>query len=490
MDTMTAALATGYEQDVTEVGIRELLKSMEANEGISDVAALQGASALQPQSLDGSVVSLLFDESYFKILNRIPRDTVYSTLVEYTQRTSYGRFNRGGFMGQAENPRQADPNFKRRVVDIKFLRELWSVSSVLAASRTITNAEVEAVDAATLRLMETAETAYFFGDSSVIPEEWDGLLATVQQQGTSDQIIDLRGAGFTERILKDSCKGIAQRTGLANDMYVSYNVQNQIDNILGSDQQRYMQNDGSLTYDLGYIIPGFRATFAKSGRVTFVPDIFLNEEEEGVPTVQDASGNVVEGSTSDLAPSVPGVGLTPIVSGSLNPGEDSQWSATGVAPGGVSYDYRVASVSRHGASKASVIVQATPPTGGAMDIEITDNSVANFADGFIIYRIVKTGAQAGLIRKMIRISKGAGAVTTHRDLNDDLPGTSTSFLGDFNSRGADGPMRTTRIRELTPFHKTRYSTIGPFFWGATNWYATPIFDAPQKFVIFKNVGID
>lgn len=477
-----------YQQEVTEEGIRELLKSMEANEGITDVAALVGASALQPQSLEMTVVSLLFDESYFKVLNRIPKQKEYSTLAEYTQRTSFGRYNRGGFVGQSENPRQADPSFKRRVANIKFLRELWSVSSVLAASRTITNAEMEAVDASTIRLMETAEVAYFEGDSSIVPEEWDGMVAIIKDQGVADQIVDMRGGTFTERILKENCKKIADRIGLANDMYVSYGVQNQIDNLLDpTNNRRYQQNEGVLTFDLGYIIPGFRATFAKDGRVSFVPNLFLNSEEEGVPTVEDDQGNILEGATSDMAPATPSVALD----ASIGAQTGSKWAASGAAPSGVAYQIRVAAVNRHGASKASTVVADTPSAGEGIKITITDNSVANFADGYIIYREVKTGPFTGTIKKMIRIAKNKTQPTTvHIDINLDLPGTSTSYLGDFNSRGADGPLRTTKIKELSPFHKTRYSVVGPFFWGSCNYYATPVWYAPKKFVIFKNVGLE
>jgi hypothetical protein len=486
---ISQSLAHYESQEVTEAGIRELLKSMEANEGVSDLSLLTGASALQPQSLEASVVSLLFDETYFKVLNRVAKAKEYSTLAEYTQRTSYGNFNRGGFVNQSENPRQADPSFKRKVENIKFLRELWSVSSVLASSRTITDPEIDAVDASTLRLMETAERGYFLGDSSIVPEEWNGLLATVKTYGTQDQIVDMRGETFTERILKDNCKNIAQRgNGLANDMYMSYGVQNQIDNLLsGVNNQRYSQNDGTLTFDLGHIINGFKATFAKNGRIDFVPDYFLNTEEEGVPTIQDTLGNIIEGATSDLSPATPAVSLNAGIGAQAG----SKWLGTGSAPAGVVYQYRVSARSRHGASKASAIVAETPVIGSGIELTITDNSVSNFADAYDIYREVKTGPYAGTIKKMVTIAKDKiNPTTVFIDLNLDLPGTSVAFLGDFNSRGADGPLRTTKVKELAPFHKTRYSIIGPYFWGAVNYYATPVFYAPRKFVVFKNIGLE
>ena len=163
MNNDMMSLIKGFDQQISETGIMEMLKALEANEGVTDVAQLAGASALQPQSLEQSVVSLLFDESYFKVLNRIAKNKTYSTLHEYTKRTSFGQYNRGGVVGQMENPRQGDPAFKRDTVNVKFQRELWSISSVLAASKTITDSEVEAKDAATMRLMETSEYLYFWG---------------------------------------------------------------------------------------------------------------------------------------------------------------------------------------------------------------------------------------------------------------------------------------------------------------------------------------
>ena len=481
-----------YEGEMNEAGVRELLKSLEANEGVTDVAQLKGASALQPQSLEATVVSLLFDESYFKALNRVPKKKEYSTLVEYTQRDSFGTFNTGGFMNQSENPRQADPSFRRRTEDIKFLRELWSVSSVLAASRTITNPEIESVDAATMRLLETAERGFFFANNTQIPEEWKGLDQVINERATgdSDVIIDLKGGGFTESILKEACKRIADRRGVANDMYVSYNSQNQIDNLLNPDgatdpRQRYYQNNGNLTFDLGHTIPGFRATFAKNGRVTFIPNFFINPEEEGVPTVPNNAGDIVEGATSELAPAMPTIDS--IVDTALGAGETSEWKVGSAAPSGQPYQWRVAAENRHGLSKASPAVTQTITADQKAVITITDNSVNNFAEAYRIYREIETGT--GTIRFMVRVAADSSGTTVVDDFNFDLPGTSVAYLGDFNSRGSDGPMRTCAMKELAPFHKTRYSIIGPFFWGAVNYYATPVFYAPQKFIKFKNVGV-
>jgi hypothetical protein len=480
-----------YGQEITEEGIRELLKSLEANEGVTDVAQLRGASALQPQSLEASVVTLLFDQTYFKALNRIPRAAEKSTLIEYSVRSSYGQQNRGGFVGQAENPRQADPNFQRRTERIKYLRELWSISSVLAATQTISNPETEAVDASTMRLLESGERGFFNGNEDLIPEEWNGLRRFIVGAGAGNErsnplVIDMRGAGITESILKQACKTISLNFGLANDMYMSFGLQNYIDNLLGSSQQRYLQNAGQpLTFDLGYSVPGFKATFALNGRITFIPDYFIDKENEAVPLIPDQNGNLTEGATSDMAPATPSAVALAIVSG--NPlVTDSLWAGSGVNPSGNPYSYRILAENRQGKSKACALITGTPATAGGVQLTITDNSVTNFADSFRIYRETATGN--GIFRFIKRVAKSTNPTTVFVDQNHDLAGTTECYLGDFNSRGSDGPYRTTRFKELVGFHKTRYSVIGPFLWGAVNWYAAPVFYAP-RFILFKNVAL-
>lgn len=489
MNQEMMSLIKGFEDQVSGAGIIELLKAMEANEGVTDVSQLAGASALQPQSLEATVVSLLFDESYFKVMNRIEKNKTYSTLHEYTKRTSFGQYNRGGVVGQMENPRQGDPAFKRDTANIKFQRELWSISSVLAASKTITDTEVEAKDAATMRLMETAEYLYFFGDSSIIPEEPDGLDATIERQPNNKElIIDLRGAKLSESVLKEACKRIADKTGLANDMYISYNVQNQIDQMIQpasagvTGGQRMVQNNGNLIFDLGYLIPGFKATFALNGRVTFIPDFFLKPEDEGVPTIINQNGNTTEGATSDMAPAMP-----TILSAAAGPLADTEFAAPYLG----ATKYRVAGQNRFGKSKASTEVSVTIGAGQAATLVIQETGQTNFADGYVIYRETKPGN--GIFRRVTRIARDTSNVnlqTTWVDKNTYIPGTSSAYIGDFNSRGANTPLRTTSITQLMPVHSTRYSIIGPYLWGAVNFYWTPIFYAINKFIKIRNIGIE
>ncbi len=466
--------------------IHALLKAMEASEGVTDVSQLTGAGALQPQSLEASVVSLLFDQSYFKVLNRIPREPEESTLAQYNVKTSYGRRNRGGFVGQSENSRQADPSYKRKTADIKYIRELWSVSSVLSATKTVTDTELEAVDAALMRAMETAERAFFFGNPAMVHEEWQGLESVLLEQSNAEQlVIDMRGDFITESVLKEAARRIAGATGLANDFYMSYGVQTGFDNMLtGANAQRYVQNlpGDVLNFDLGHSINGFRSTFSKDGRLNFIPSFFLDHENSGVPLIEDINnGNIlVEGATSDMAPSTPNItiaAIAPAVAG-------SKWKASGVAPADT-YGYRVYAENRFGLSKASSPVTATVAANGAIELTIRETSSVNLATAYTILR--ETVAGNGDYKEITRIARNIAGDTVFTDKNDDIPGTSKAFMGDFNSRGANSPLRTVKIKELVGYHKTRYSVVGPYNWGSVAYYATPIVYAPSKFIMFKNV---
>jgi formylglycine-generating enzyme required for sulfatase activity len=130
-------------------------------------------------------------------------------------------------------------------------------------------------------------------------------------------------------------------------------------------------------------------------------------------------------------------------------------------------------------------------TKGEFTKFISETGQTNFADGYVIYRETKPGN--GIFRRVTRIARDTSNVnlqTTWVDKNTYIPGTSSAYIGDFNSRGANTPLRTTSITQLMPVHSTRYSIIGPYLWGAVNFYWTPIFYAINKFIKIRNIGIE
>lgn len=464
---------------------QQLMKALVAQEGITDIANLAGAGALQPQSLEMSLILLTWTDTHLKFYKDIPTSKAFSTLEEYSTQDSYGQA--GGFVDQMENPEEGDPDFARKFAQMKYIRTLWKVSDVLTRVRTITDAESNAVQSAMLRLLRTVETSLYFGDSAMVPQSWDGLEKTIVNDATADHVQDLRGVAPTETILKQVAQLIHDNYGRATKMYVSPNVQTQIDQILATDAStplaRLVQNQvegGGVM--LGHRVPGMRTSF---GDYAFEPNVFLSIEAQTVPTIKDPSnpGTQIEGATSAKAPATPTFALTldTTVAGSL-------WAATGsggrIGDGSTPYSYRVVAVNQYGKSEAAVAqASGNVAVAGSIKVTITSGGGTYAPTCYEIYSEATTGT--GVHYYQGRVA-AASPTTLYEDKNLDLPGTSKAFLVDLSSQG---PRRTVSLSQLAPIFRQPYAKIGPFNWGNVTYLATPKWYAPLRFVMLKNIGV-
>lgn len=459
--------------------VKDLIKALQAQEGTTDIADLEGGGALQPQSLETQLAMLTFQEKHLRLFKDIGVQKAFSTLEEYSVQDGYG--TEGGFVGQLENPEEDDADLKREFAVVKYIRGLWRVSDVLQYSRTITDAEVVQVQASMMRTLRTLERTLFFGDSALIPQSFDGLEKTIVDKGDSFQVIDLRGGTISEANMKQGAEIISANYGTPTDMYTSLSVQTTIDQIMGNATNQRLNieqlgGDGKMA--LGSSVSEMRTAF---GNFNLKPDIFINPEAQGVPVIKNSSGSLVEGATSTKAPAMPTIVAT--ASGSSATG--SLWAASG--SGGAiagAYAYRVAAINQYGKSTASVANSDTSVAGESINVVITPGAGAYAATAYEIYRETTPGS--GIMKLMKTVADSGSATTTHEDLNADLPGTSKSFLIDNTTVGE---LRTMILSQLAPMHKVEYAKIGPYRWGTVNMYAVPKWYAPKRFVLYKNIGV-
>lgn len=457
----------------------ELIKAMQAQEGVTDIALLQGGGALQPQSLETQLAMLTFQDKHLRLYKDISTHKAFSTLEEYSVQDGYG--TEGGFVSQLENPEDSDPTFRRAFAVVKYIRTMWKVSDVLQYARTITDAEVKAVQAAMMRALRICERTLFFGDTDIISSSFDGILKTVTANASTN-IIDMRGGTFTEALFKQACEAIASNYGTPTDMYLSNSAQTVVDNLLvGSGSQRFLQEGlgASGLMPLGHSVPQMRTSF---GNFNFKPDIFINPESQGVPTIKDPSNpaSLIEGATSNKSPATPTFALTPLAS----PVSGSLWatSGDGGAIAGL-YNYRVVAVNQYGKSIAAAAQSATVAAGGAMRIAITSGAGTYAETAYEIYRETAPGSTK--IRYLTSVKK-TGSPMNYDDKNENIAGTSVSFLLD---NTAVGEARVLALSQLAPMHKVEYAKIAPYRWGTVNFYAVPKFYSPLRLFVFKNVGI-
>jgi hypothetical protein len=468
--------------------VQDLLKALEAQQGITDISQLQSVGALQPQSLEGTLAMLTFTDKHLTLWKDIPKGNAFSTLEEYSVQLGYG--TEGAWMGQMESPLEADPQAKRKYAETKFLRQLWKVSDVAGIVTTIKDPETWAKQSATMRLLRHLNTTLYTGDSSLIAEQIDGFEVSIRGNGSTDHVKDLRGGIPTEQDFRELAELLSVNYGTVEgcNLYCSPGGITTLDQILpesSSGTQRYLQ--ATVGADGGVSIgSGVKKIHTSFGTIIPKMDIFLAGEYESrtVPKVSSTSNPevTVEGRTSERSPLTPSISVA--TSGSA---AGSKWAATGVRPQGAVYNYKVAAGNRFGLSKgtAAAFAGGNVVTGGKNTVTITPNGNSVYpATYYEIYSEKVAGS--GDFRFVDRVADSGSATTTFDDLNLKIPGTTRMFLLDLTSVGE---MRTFMLGRLAPLHSQQFAKVGSYVWGNVNLYVNAKYYAPLRFAMLENVQI-
>jgi hypothetical protein len=477
--------ATGYGpyQDPNIVGI---MKAMQAQQGITDIAQLQSVGALQPQSLEGQLALLTAMEEDLTLWRDIPKGKAYSTLEEYSIQIGYGL--EGAWTQQMEMALEADPILKRKFAETKFLRTLWKISDVSNLVSTIKSTEVVAKQAAVLRLLRIINNSLYSGDSSMIPESIDGVEKTILNNNSPDHAIDMRGVAPTQQTWRFAAELIRANQGKVNGagLYVSpggmTTIDGTLENVGSGSAQRFIQGfvgpNGEIT--LGSGVTDIKTSFGK-----FKPkvDIFLatNYESKTVPKAPDPTNPEVfiEAPTSVRAPLTPTLAIgvdAPTVSGSL-------WKASGMRQAGL-YGYRVAAGNRFGMSAAAVVKTATVAADGALSITITPQPSQFPATFYEIYSENASGD--GKYWFVARVQANGSTPVVYQDINKWIPGTTRMFLIDMSSTGE---RRVLSWDQLAPVYSQELAKIFPGRWGLVNLYGAMKYYANKRMIMLYNVPV-
>lgn len=476
----------GYGNLNQDVDVASLLKAMQAQQSITDIAQLQSVGALQPQSLEGQLALLTAQEKHLTLWRDIPKGTAYSTLEEYTVQIGYG--NEGSWSQQMEAALESDPLLKRKFAETKFLRAMWKVSDVSTLVSTIKDTEVIAKQAAILRLLRIMNSTLYAGDSEMIPEAIDGFEKTILGNGSSDHSIDARGIAPTQQKWRDLAELIFANQGNPNGagLYVSpggmTTIDETLDQVGSGSAQRFLQgtvgSDGALS--LGSSIKRIHTSF---GTILPKVDLYLatNYEARTVPKAPDPANpeNFIEAPTSVRAPLVPALAVAvnaPTVANSL-------WAASGMRQAGL-YGYRVAAGNRFGLSAASAVKTATVAANGALTLTITPQPSQFPATYFEIYSENASGD--GTYWYVTRVKANGSTAVTYQDLNKYIPGTARMFLLDLS---ISGEYRTVNWAQLAPVHSQELAKINPYRWGLINLYGAMKYYAPKRFAMIYNVPV-
>ncbi len=439
--------------------IADLRKALSAGQDVNDPGVAPGVGfPLRVESLEATMKSLTFEMDEIKLFKTIPKVPATNTVEEFNRLLSYGqggtrRFNLG-FMTEGDLPEEEDSTYERVTMLIKFLGVTGRVTHVANTIRASTG-NVIALETMnkTMELLKNAENALFFGDSTLIPEQYDGLFKLIED-GAPDNVIDLRGQPLTEEKLNDMLLQIRDNFGMATDAYFSTGAFADLAKQV-YDRQRFAYAPAPGV--LGATITAFQG---QHGRINMHDHVFIQEGPEAPATGLGKT---------DRRPNVPSITIAPAAG--ANPA-----SRFGAGDAGT-YIYQVVAGNRFGLSAPVTTAGVAVVAGEAVTFTVQDNGQA--PSFYEIYR-TEAGGAAGTARMIVRVPRTA-ATQVITDLNGDLPGTSQGFVLMQNQRSFSWA-------QLLPMTRIPLAAIDTSIRWAQVLYGGVKMYTPAKNIVVKNIG--
>jgi hypothetical protein len=438
--------------------IADLQKALTAGQDVNAPAVAPGVGfPLRMESLEQTLKNLTYEMDEIKLFRAIPKVPASNTVEEFNRLLAYGEggarsFNQG-FFREGALPEEQDSTYERVTVLIKYLGVVGRVTHVANTIRAA-HGNVIALETMnkTMELLRNLENSLFFGDSSVIPEQWDGIYKLVSD-GAPDNVIDLRGASLTEGQLNDFLLTIRDNFGMATDAYFGTGAFGDLAKQV-YDRQRFAYAPAPGV--LGATVSAFQG---QHGRVNLHDHVFITPG-----STARASGL----GKADRRPLAPTVGA---------PVAASNAASLFAAGDAGAYFYRVVAGNRFGLSVPVASASVTVAAGDGVTIPLTDGG-----QDTTFYEIYRTeiGAAADTARFAVRIPR-TGATQNYVDLNEEIPGTTKGFVLQQNQRSFSWAqlLPMTRIPLAAIDTSVRWSQV---IYGCIKMYT------PAKNVVIKNIG--
>lgn len=445
--------------NLTDEQVADLHKALSAGNDVNDPGVAPGVGfPLRTESLEMTLKNQTYEMDEIKLFKTIPKVPASNTVEEYNRLLSYGEggsrsFDQGWF-SEGGLPEEQDTTYERVTMLIKFLGVVGRVTHV-ANTIKAAHGNVIALETMnkTMELLRNLENSLFFGDSSLIPDQWDGLYPLVED-GAPDNVIDLRGQSLTEEALNDMLLTIRDNFGQATDAYFATGPYADLAKQV-YDRQRFAYAPAPGV--LGAVITAFQG---QHGRINLHDHTFI--QPGGLPLTNGLG-------RSEKRPAAPSITVAPAAA----PNASSQFAAADAG----TYFYRVVAGNKYGRSipvdSASVAVAA----GDAVTFTVADGG-----QDTTYYEIYRTpiGGAVGESRLMVKVPR-TGATQVITDLNADLPGTSKGFVLQQNQRSMSWA-------QLLPMTRIPLAAIDTSIRWAQVIYGGVKLYTPAKNVVVKNIG--
>jgi hypothetical protein len=395
--------------------LENLQKALTAGSGV-DAASFTGGRALIPESLENTLVNVLWSQDEARLFQRIKKQPIASPVHQWDRRTDVGDSD-GAWVAEGGDSFEKNQTIARVYKTAKYLQTLRKATLQATLSNMIENAMTIEQNAGALWIIREVEKALFYGNSGMVSEQPEGIIQQINDfagnastYGTpqADQIIDVRGASadsaMFESKVNEATRVIRNNYGKGSILLLSTMAMMDVQNLL-RDRIRFQAGNtvGSTIFNQ-YPTP--------FGTLELVDDIFITEGKN--------SSDVVA-STVSGAPSAPTESVAP-ASAAVSGSQVSHWVAADVG----SYYYAVTAVSKYGESAPVAMTQlATLTAGQKITMTVADGATAGTA--FNLYRGKKGGGASDPL-KFVKTVARSGATTVITDYNAELPGTSYGFI--------------------------------------------------------------
>lgn len=439
--------------------VADLKKALSAGQDVNDPGAAPGVGfPLRTESLEATLKNVTFEMDEIKLFKTIPKVPASNTVEEFNRMLAYSRGGARafdlGWMTEGDLPEEEDSTYERVTVLIKFLGVVGRVTHV---ANTIRPSHGNVISLETMNktmfMLQQLEHSMFFGDSSLLTEQIDGLRKLIED-GAPDNIVDLRGEPMSEEYMNDGLLLIRDNFGMATDFYSATGV------FADLAKQVYDRQRFTVAPQPGVLGAQVTAFQGQHGKVNLHDSIFIQ------PGGLAPAAGLGTASKRPLAPTItvaPAAGADPL---SLFTADDAG-----------TYTYRVVARNRFGASTPVDTASVAVAAGDAVTFTVQDGG-----QGTQYYEVYRTeiGAAASTAELMVKVPR-TGATQVITDRNEDIPGTSDAFMLMQNQRSFSWSqlLPMTRIPLAAIDTSIRWAQV---LYGAIKMYT------PGKNLVFKNVG--
>lgn len=378
----------------------EILKAMEAGlqTGMQYDNQINSGGGLKVESLDSVLKVLTNRLNQLVFLQEIPKHKIDNTVHQYNQLYKYGE-EIGIFNAEGETPEESDSQYRRKSIITKFMGVSGQVThpamlAKLAGGMNMYNKEVENK---TILLQTILDQRLIDGDSSCVPDQFDGIFRqhllgvneaqTGTHEGkTSEQLLD---DYFSSAAVIDAQNKVLNDTLVENAAQSVVNVYNgTIDRIVSSPS--VFSNYVKLFHESKRVIVGLGGSVTGATMGQSVNDIMTQFGKVNIKNDKyfDVRKSIfaAKAPTSPKAPVTPVIGTTPTAA--VNADTKTNFTLHAGA-----YGYLVTAKNRYGESAPLNLT-----TGAAQAITATQSVDLQFTTGvggsypancFVIYRTMK-----------------------------------------------------------------------------------------------------